>query len=88
MSIFKVDDDAFLFMDNSGPAVFSRTITHTATDNTNPLIWNITITPGSHRLFFITFDTGGTHGFEMLGDIIGGGIRFVPPEVSDPYAAF
>ena len=88
MSIFKVDDDAFLFMDNNGPAVFSRTTTHTAPDNTNPIILNITITPGFHRLFFITFDTGGTHGFEMLGDIIGDGIRFIPPVIQDPYAAF
>ena len=83
--IFRVDDEARLFVNSHTTASESRTSVFAAHSlETSPLDWDIVLVPGYNKIQFLVYDHGSNHHFEMTCPLIGGDIRFVPETEKAP----
>ena len=85
--IYRVDDEARLFVNSHSTASQTRTSVFVAHSiETSPLSWPIVLAPGYNKVQFLVYDHGSNHHFEMTCPLIGGDIRFVPEEEKSPTA--
>ena len=88
MKVFRIDDEARLFINSHTTATQTRTGTFAAAANTSagpaPLDWDFTLVPGYNKVQVLIYDHGSDHFFEANCPLIGGDIRFVPETEKGP----
>ena len=91
MRVFRVDDEARLFVNSHTTATQSRTTVFAATSTTSatpaPLEWTFNLQPGYNKIQVLTYDHGGDHFFDARCKLLSSVVRFVPEREKDHDAA-